>query len=173
MGTTKIDFDNFPAVLMPGTEPIKEDYLWAMFGVGIEGCRGLYYAASIDTALEIVTNQIKPNINLNEFYFVMYPSSNNIDVTATNQMITTNFEIVHYGAYPRANSQSIAVYHLAQLLNMFHNQQNRWIRDIVASNSTFTKWSDDNSVIQQLISYIAVTYFIPYPIAEKCFTDKN
>lgn len=163
------DYKNIVAILMPNVAPGETGYLWAKFGInGIEGMRTLFYCANMEIAAELLVNQIKPNLNKNTGFIVIFPNTDNAQITQDNPALTTSFSIVHYGQYPYAKAQAIARTHVVQILEMFREIQNQYISGITLNSSTFDKWSDDNSVIQQYTANVTVTYVQPYQIARPC-----
>lgn len=163
------DYKNIVAVLMPDVEPGEVGYLWAKFGVnGLNGVQTLFYCANMEIAVELLVNQIKPNLDKNTGFIVIFPNSDNAQITSDNPMLTTSFSVVHYGQYPYAKAQSIARTHVVQILEMFRESQQRYISAITLNSSTFDKWSDDNSIVQQYTANVTVTYVQPYQIAKPC-----
>lgn len=159
------NFKDIVVIFMPEVEAAEEGYLWAKYGVsGIEGVNSLYFCDNQEIAQEVLVNQIKPFIQVNEGYFIIFPMSDGAQINASNTKVTTSFSVVHYGAYDTPKAQSIARSHVISLLEMFRENQNRYISSISLNNTDFQKWSDDNSVLQQYTCYVSVSYVEPYLI---------
>lgn len=162
-------YSEIVAILMPDVVPALTGYLWAKFGIsGIDGVNSLYYCDNLEIAGEVLTNQIKPFLQKNEGYFIIFPQSDRVEINATNPHIVTSFSVVHYGAYDTPKAQAIARTHTIQLLEMFWKAQRRYISDIIIGSSDFQKWSDDNSVLQQYTTYVTVNYVQGYQIGRPC-----
>lgn len=163
------DYKNIVALLMPDVTPAEVGYLWAKFGIsGLEGVRVLFYCANMEIAAELLVNQIKPNLDKNNGFIVIFPNSDNAQITQDNPALTTSFTVVHYGQYPYAKAQAIARTHVVQVLEMFRESQQRYITGITLNSSTFDRWSDDNSTVQQYTANVTVSYVQPYQIAKPC-----
>ena len=166
---TDTDLNNIVAIFLPQVKAAKEGYLWAQYGIGgIEGVHSLFYCANAEIAYEVITNQIKPFIQRDEGYFVIFHFSDRSEINTTNPHLTTSFSVIHFGAYDTPKAQAIARTHTVQLLEMFWRTQRRYISNIVLGSSDFQKWSDDNSVLQQYTSYVSVNYVQSYLIGRPC-----
>lgn len=161
-------FNDIVTIFAPEIEPAQQGYLWAEYGVGIEGVHSLFYCANSEIASEVVTGQIKKYIQRNEGYFVIFPISDRIEINFTNPHLNSSFSVVHYGAYDTYKAQAIARTHVTQLLEMFWEKQQRYISNIIVGSSDFQKWSDDNSVLQQYTTYVTVDYVQSYQIGRQC-----
>lgn len=156
-------------ILCPQAKPAEQGFLWAKFKVnGIEGCEWLYFCANGQIASERLVNQIKPLIKEGQGYFAIFPVSDSVEIGGSSTNTATSFAVVHFGCYPDYGSQAIARTHVSELLALFRETQNRYISGIRINSSSFNKWSDDNSTLQQYTAMVTVKSVTPYALAPNC-----
>lgn len=157
------------ALLCPDVEPAERGLLWAKFQVNrIPGCQWVYYCTDAEIAAELLVNQIKPFIHSGEGYFCVFPNTDMVDIMGDSTPLQTSFTIVHFGWYSSYLSEAIARTHVSQLLALYRESQNQYISAVRINNTNFSKWSDDNSVLEQYTANITVTAVTPYVLAPEC-----
>lgn len=165
-----MSYDEILALLAPNAEPEESEYLWARFRLDsvVPGLEHVYYCANDEIAAELLINQIKPYLEPEQCYLVVFPISNTIEIEGDRTALSSTFTVVHFGWYDNYKSEAIARTHVAQYLAYIREVQHRWISGLRVGSTNFAKWSDDNSVVQQYTTIVNVTAIEPYALAGRC-----